>query len=310
MSDRKAPSIGDRAQYAVLRALTALLVRLPWRMAVDFAGWIGTLFYWPLGVRRTVAEKQIAAAFPEFSSREVQRVAKESYRHLGRVAAESALFSRLDGAGILEHMAGTDGFELFARQRAAGRGAIVLTGHLGNWELGGAATAASGHPIDVVVRLMGNPLFDAYLTRTRSRLGMTVVRDRDAVRHTARALRDGHMIAFLIDQSGLHIASSFVNFFGRPAKTPRGPAVLALRLDVPVFFGVSLRQPDGRYRLHIRELVTERTGDTDRDVETILNEYSRSLESFVRQAPEQYFWQHRRWKRQPPDTPPELRDPV
>ncbi|MEO6208498.1 MAG: lysophospholipid acyltransferase family protein [Gemmatimonadaceae bacterium] len=310
VSDRKAPSIGDRALYVVLRALTALLGHLPWRMAVDFAGWIGTLFYWPLGVRRTVAEKQIAAAFPEFSSREVQHVAKESFRHLGRVAAESALFSRLDGAGILEHMAGTDGLELFARQRAAGRGAIVLTGHLGNWELGGAATAASGHPIDVVVRLMGNPLFDAYLTRTRSRLGMTVVRDRDAVRHTARALRDGHVIAFLIDQSGLHIASSFVNFFGRPAKTPRGPAVLALRLDVPVFFGVSLRQPDGRYHLHIRELVTERTGHTDRDVETILNAYSRSLESFVRQAPEQYFWQHRRWKRQPPDTPPELRDPV
>lgn len=310
MSDRKAPSIGDRVQYAVLRALTALLALLPLRVAVDFAGWIGTLFYWPLGVRRTVAEKQIAAAFPEFSSREVQRVAKGSFRHLGRVAAESALFSRLDGAGILEHMEGTDGIELFERQRAAGRGAIVLTGHLGNWELGGAATAASGHPIDVVVRLMGNPLFDGYLTRTRSRLGMTVVRDRDAVRHTARALRDGHVIAFLIDQSGLHIASSFVNFFGRPAKTPRGPAVLALRLDVPVFFGVSLRQPDGRYHLHIRELVTERTGDTDRDVEAILNEYSRTLESFVRQAPEQYFWQHRRWKRQPPDTPPELRDPV
>lgn len=310
MSDRKLPSIGDRAQYAVLRGLTAVLGLLPWRVAVEFAGWIGTLFYWPLGVRRRVAEKQIAAAFPEYSSREVGRVARESFRHLGRVAAESALFSRLDGAGILEHMEGTDGLELFERQREAGRGAIVLTGHLGNWELGGAATAASGQPIDVVVRLMGNPLFDGYLTRTRSRLGMIVVRDRDAVRHTARALKDGHVIAFLIDQSGLHIASSFVNFFGRPAKTPRGPAVLAIRLDVPVFFGVSLRQPDGRYHLHIRELVTERTGDTDRDVEAILNEYSRTLESFVRQAPEQYFWQHRRWKRQPADTPPELRDPV
>lgn len=310
MSARRGPSLGDRAQYAVLRALTSMLALLPWRTATNLAGWVGTLFYWPLGVRRTVAEKQIAAAFPEFSSREVQRVARESFRHLGRVAAETALFSRLDGAGILTHMEGTDGLELFERQRQAGRGAIVLTGHLGNWEIGGAATAASGHPIDVVVRLMGNPLFDGYLTRTRSRLGMTVVRDRDAVRHTARALREGHVIAFLIDQSGLHIASSFVNFFGRPAKTPRGPAVLALRLDVPVFFGVSLRKPDGRYHLHIEELVTERTGDTERDVESILSQYSRVLEGFVRQAPEQYFWQHRRWKRQPADTPRELRDPV
>jgi KDO2-lipid IV(A) lauroyltransferase len=257
-----------------------------------------------------VAEKQIAAAFPEFSSREVKRVARESYRHLGRVAAETALFSRLDGPGILAHMQGIAGLELFVQQRAEGRGAIVLTGHVGNWEIGGAAVAASGVPIDVVVRLMGNPLFDEYLTATRTRLGMTVVRDRDAVRHTARALRDGHVIAFLIDQSGLHLASTFVPFFGRPAKTPRGPAVLALRLAVPIFFGVSIRQADGRYQMDIREILTERTGNTDSDVDAILNEYSRLLEHYVREAPEQYFWQHRRWKRQPAGTPPELRDPV
>jgi Kdo2-lipid IVA lauroyltransferase/acyltransferase len=240
----------------------------------------------------------------------VKHVARESYRHLGRVAAETALLSRLDGPGILAHMDGISGLELFIQQRAEGRGAIVLTGHVGNWEIGGAAVAASGVPIDVVVRLMGNPLFDEYLTAARSRLGMTVVRDRDAVRHTARALRDGHVMAFLIDQSGLHIASTFVPFFGRPAKTPRGPAVLALRLAVPIFFGVSIRQPDGRYHMDIREITTERTGDTDRDVDAILNEYSRLLEHYVREAPEQYFWQHRRWKRQPADTPPELLDPV
>lgn len=310
MSERRGPTVAHRAQYALLRAFAAVLGLLSWRAATNLAGSIGTLFYSPLGIRRRVAEKQIAAAFPEFSSREVQRVARESYRHLGRVAAETALFSRLDAPGILTHVEGIDGLELFSQQRDAGRGAIVLTGHVGNWEIGGAAVAASGIPIDVVVRLMGNPLFDDYLTGTRIRLGMTVVRDRDAVRHTPRALRDGHVVAFLIDQSGLHIASSFVPFFGRPAKTPRGPAVLALRLAVPVFFGVSLRLPDGRYHVHIREIVTERTGDTDRDVDAILNEYSRLLEHFVREAPEQYFWQHRRWKRQPANTPPELRDPV
>ena len=309
MSEPRASTVSHRAQYALLRVFAWLLGQLSWLAATRLAGSLGTLFY-SLGIRRRVAEKQIAAAFPEYSTREVQRVARESYRHLGRVAAETALFSRLDGAGILTHMAGIDGLELFERQRDAGRGAIVLTGHVGNWEIGGAAVAASGIPIDVVVRLMGNPMFDGYLTRTRHRLGMTVVRDRDAVRHTARALRDGHVMAFLLDQSGLHIASSFIPFFGRPAKTPRGPAVLALRLAVPVFFGVSIRQPDGRYQMDICEIVTARTGDTDRDVDAILTEYSRLLEHYVRQAPEQYFWQHRRWKRQPPDTPPELRDPV
>ena len=310
MSERRGPTVAHRAQYALLRAFAWLLGLMSWRAATNLAGSIGTLFYWPLGIRRRVAEKQVAAAFPELSSHEVERLARESYRHLGRVAAETMLFSRLDGPGILSHMSGIDGLEHFVRQRAEGRGAIVLTGHVGNWEIGGAVVAASGIPIDVVVRLMGNPLFDDFLTITRNNLGMTVVRDRDAVRHTARALREGHVMAFLIDQSGLHIASSFVNFFGRPAKTPRGPAVLALRLHVPVFFGVSIRRPDGRYHMTISEIVTARTGDTDRDVDAILNEYSGLLEHFVRQSPEQYFWQHRRWKRQPGSTPPELRDPV
>lgn len=310
MSERRAPTFAHRVQYAALRAFAALLGVLSWRSATGLAGKVGTLFYSPLGIRRRVAERQIAAAFPEFSSREVERVARESFRHLGRVAAETALLSRLSASDVRSHIEGIDGLEHLTRQREAGSGAILLTGHLGNWELGGAAVAANGLPIDVVVRLMGNPLFDGYLSRTRLKLGMTVVRDRDAVRHTVRALRDGHVVAFLIDQSGLHIASSFVNFFGRPAKTPRGPAVLALRLGVPVFFGVSIRLPDDRYHIHIREIVTERTGDTDRDVDAILNEYSRALEEFVREAPAQYFWQHRRWKRQPEGTPPELRDPV
>jgi Kdo2-lipid IVA lauroyltransferase/acyltransferase len=310
VSARRGPTLLERAQYAVLRAFAAVLGLLSWRAATNLAGSIGTLFYAPLGVRRRVAEKQIAAAFPEFSSREVKRVARDSYRHLGRVAAETALLSRLDTAGVLEHFAGSDGLELLQRQIADGRGAIVLTGHLGNWELAGAMVAAHAMPIDVVVRLMGNPLFDEYLTRTRTRLGMTVVRDRDAVRQTPRSLRAGRVIAFLSDQSALHIASYFINFFGRPAKTPRGPAVFALRLDAPAFFGACIRQPDGRYRIHVREIVTERTGDTERDVDAILNEYSRLLEQYVRAAPEQYFWQHRRWKRQPAGTPAELLDPV
>ncbi len=310
MSTSRGPTLRDRAQYAVLRAFAAVLGLLSWRAATNLAGHIGTLFYAPLGIRRRVAEKQIAAAFPELPSREVKRVARESYRHLGRVAAETALLSRLDTKGVLEHFAGADGLELIEKQVAEKHGAIVLTGHLGNWELAGAMVAAHGMPIDVVVRLMGNPLFDAFLTRTRARLGMTVVRDRDSVRQTPRALRAGRVIAFLADQSGLHIASSFIDFFGRPAKTPRGPAVFALRLNAPLYFGACIRQPDGRYRIHVREIIVERTGDTDNDVDAILNEYSRLLEQHVREAPEQYFWQHRRWKRQPADTPPELLDPV
>ena len=148
------------------------------------------------------------------------------------------------------------------------------------------------------------------MANTRSRLRMAVVRDRDAVRRTPRTLRAGGAVAFLTDQAGLNLASTFVPFFGRPAKTPRGPAVFALRLDAPVVFGTALRLPTGRYRLSFEEIAVPESGDVDRDVDELVARYTRTLEKWVRRAPEQYFWQHRRWKRQPEGTPEELRDPV
>jgi KDO2-lipid IV(A) lauroyltransferase len=180
-----------------------------------------------------------------------------------------------------------------------------VTGHLGNWELAGAYLAARGVPVDVVVRQMNNPLFDEYLRKTRERLGMTVVYDMDAVRPAARALAAGRAVAFLADQGVRKLASTYVPFFGRPAKTPRGPAVFALRGNIPVVFGAALREPDGRFRAIVERVPIEDTGDREADVDRAVARYTQTLERWVRRVPEQYFWQHRRWRRQPPDTPPE-----
>jgi KDO2-lipid IV(A) lauroyltransferase len=157
---------------------------------------------------------------------------------------------------------------------------------------------------------MKNPLFDRYLTETRSQIGMVVVHDADAVRRTPRSLRENRAVAFLSDQGVLGLASTFVPFFGRPAKTPRGPAVFALRLQVPVVFGAAVRQPSGKYRLVFEPIEVHDTGDRDADVDAIVARYTAALERWVRRYPEQYFWHHRRWRRQPPDTPPELREPT
>jgi KDO2-lipid IV(A) lauroyltransferase len=240
----------------------------------------------------------------------VRRIARGAFEHLGRVTVETALLSRIDRDQVLALFEEVQGWDLVQALLARGRGLIMVTGHLGNWELGGAWLAARGVRLDVVVRRMGNPLFDGYLARTRGRLGMTVVRDRDAVRRTPRTLKEGGAVALLTDQAGLNLASTFVPFFGRPAKTPRGPAVFALRLGVPMVFGVAIRQPTGRYRMTFEEIPVESSGERERDVDRVVARYTEALERWVRVAPEQYFWHHRRWKRQPEDTPPELRDPA
>ena len=157
-----------------------------------------------------------------------------------------------------------------ARTRAR-QGLILVTGHLGNWELGGAYVAARGVPLEAVARRMENPLFDRYLTKTRERIGMTVIHDADAVRRVPRALREGHAVAFLVDQGAVGLASTWVPFFGRFAKTPRGPAVFALRLGAPVMFGVRAAAAERAVsRSTSRRSQSCRPGTLDADVDRIV----------------------------------------
>ena len=139
---------------------------------------------------------------------------------------------------------------------------------------------------------------------------MKLIYDGDAVRRVPRALRNNAVVAFLMDQGTVGLASTWVPFFGRLAKTPRGPAVFALRLQSPVLFLAPLRKPDGRFTLGIEEIPIAESGDRNADVDRIVADYTATLERWVRQVPEQYFWHHRRWKHQQPNTPPEVGDPL
>jgi KDO2-lipid IV(A) lauroyltransferase len=304
------PRLVHRVQYAAGRAVLALLGAIPFNAARRVGRGLGRLGHTPFGVRRNVVERQVAAAFPERDAAAVDVLAREAFSHFGEVIIETALLPRLGRLGILDLFEGAEGFEGILEAQAAGKGIILITGHFGNWELAGAYVAARGVPIEVIVRRMNNPLFDSYITRTREGAGMIVVHDHDAVRRTPRAFKAGHAVAFVADQGVLGLASTFVPFFGRPAKTPRGPAVFAMRFRLPTFFVAAVQEPSGKYRCVVTPVEIPDTGDREADVDTVVARYTAILESWVRRYPGQYFWHHRRWKRQPPDTPPELRDPV
>ena len=302
-------TLSHYAQYYGIRGAAAALRRLSFERAGAIGERIGMLGYRPLGVRRAVVERQVAAAFPGLSQQEVARIARASYANLGRTTIETALlptYSREEILSLVEH---TEGWEHVEQAFAQGRGVMFVSGHLGNWELGGSYVAARGVPLEVVARRMENPLFDRYLNETRQSIGMTVIHDADAVRRVPRAMREQHGVAFLVDQGAVGLASTWVPFFGRYAKTPRGPAVFALRLKTPLVFACALRQPGGRFVMYFEPIPVETTGTLDADVDRIVASYTSTLERWVRRAPEQYFWHHRRWKHQRPGTPPELGDP-
>ena len=305
----KSPTLSHRLEYAGTRAVVGVLRLLGWRGASWVGGRIARLVYKPLGIRRGVVERQIAAAFPGQSPEAVVSLAGRSYESLGRTSIETATMPGTSAKEILERVERVEGWEFVERGLAQGTGVILVTGHLGNWELGGAYFAARGVPIDVVARGMANPIFEAYVNRTRRKIGMEVIHDKDAVRRTPRSLRDNRCVAFVSDHDALGLASTFVPFFGRPAKTPRGPAVFALRFAVPVLFVAIVRERSGKYAVLIEPVPVHPTGDREADIDAIVLAYTQMLERYVRQYPDQYFWQHRRWRRQPPDTPTHLREP-
>jgi KDO2-lipid IV(A) lauroyltransferase len=299
-----------RVQYAALRAVIGGIGSLGFRRASKLGARLGRLGYWPFGIRRRVVERQIEAAFPEWDRARVERTARAAYESLGRTTIETAILPRYGKDTILELFGACPTWHVVEEAMAEQKGVILVAGHLGNWELSGAYCAARGIDIEAVVRQQENPLFDGYLSRTRQRIGFKPIYDGDAVRRVPRALRNKAMVAFVMDQGAAGLASTWVKFFGRFAKTPRGAATFALRLGSPVIFLVALREPDGSFVAHFERVPVHETGDKSADVDRIVADCTSVLERWVRKAPEQYFWHHRRWKHQRPNTPPELGNPL
>ena len=292
--------LGHALEYGLFRVVTALVSALPEGPALRlgaFLGWVGGS---ALRIRRADVDRHLALAFPDRDAAWRRRVARASYAHLGREAVSTF---RVTSRGPAEVMARTTmvGLEAFQGALAKGHGVILVTGHLGNWELGGAAFSARGLPVDAVAKGMANPLFGADLDASRRRVGVRLVDLSGAPREALRSLRRGHVLGLIADQNARE-QGVFVPFFGRLAATFRGPAVFALRAGAPIFLGVSLREPGlpARYRVTVERIGVEPTGDLEADVRVLTAAHAAALERAVRQAPEQYFWQHRRWKTRPP----------
>lgn len=307
---QRPPTLSHRVEYWSMLGITKGLEKLDWTTACRIGERIGELGFRPLGIRRHVVEKQIGAAFPDLSHDEVLDLARRSYRHLGRNAVEATIISGPRAPSVLDLVETVEGWEHIEAACATGRGAIGVAAHHGNWELLGGFLAARGVAPQVIVRGMDNRLFEDFVNENRERLGLTIVHDTKGVRAMTDGLRSGRFIAVLADQGVLGLASSFVPFFGRPAKTPRGFAVFALRFDADVVFMDLLRLPNGKFRAVFEPIRIERTGNKEKDIDAMVERYSAVLEKWVRKYPDQYFWQHRRWRRQPEGTPVELRDPT
>ncbi len=291
-------TLRHRLEYAGFRVIRALLGILPeWA-----ARWLGSFLGWLAGtvlrVRRDVVLANLRLAFPDRSASWYRKTASASYRHLGRESIATFLLDRETPASIRERTEIVAGFEAVQAAHEAGKGLILLTGHFGNWEIGGAAMAARGIPLDGVATTQKNPAFNRDLVESRERLGIRIVPRNEAPRRLLQGLAAGRAAGLVADQN-VHSGGVLVPFFGTPASTAKGAAVFSLRTGAPIFVGAAVALPGSRYRYRIRiqQVQIETTGDLERDTLELTAAHTRVLEEAVREAPEQYFWVHKRWKK-------------
>jgi KDO2-lipid IV(A) lauroyltransferase len=192
---------------------------------------------------------------------------------------------------------------------AEGKGAMMISGHIGNWELLGQAIAAAGYPIATVAKPAYDPRLTQWLEEWRTAHGLQVVwRDEgNAGKTILRILRQNGLMAFLIDQN-IKSAGEFVPFFGRPAFTPTTPAAIALRTGAPVIFCWHHRR-QGLHKLSFQRICFAPSGNAKNDVSALTALLNSHLESAIRAAPEQWVWVHARWRRARPGGPASGRVP-
>ena len=289
----------DLAVYTAMRAALAAVRVLPRPVALAAGAAIGRAAGAVLRLRRRVTDDNLALAFPELSPAVRARIARGVYAHFGRMAVDSLRVSAMGPRAVVPFVTGGDFVRLLDDRLPRGRGVIVLTGHVGNWELGGAYVAARGYPLAAVVKPPANRYVARHAERVRERLGIETIPMPEARAGVLEALKANKVVALVADQGALR-STVWSPFFGRPTKTPPGPGLFAVRSGAPVLFGTMVALPGGGYELFAEVLVEEASGDADAAVQRIADAFRARLEALVRRVPDQYLWTHRLWKHQPP----------
>jgi KDO2-lipid IV(A) lauroyltransferase len=203
---------------------------------------------------------------------------------------------------VLTRRISVDGLEHLEAATAASRpgGVLVLTAHFGNWELAGLVGPLYGVPMATVMRPLDSPLLDRLARRLRGSTGVEMIDKREAFRAVTDALRRRQLVAILLDQNASRREGVFVPFFGRPASTSRGLALLSLRTGTPILPVFMHREPDGRHHLVIEPAIPSPSrGALGVSIEELTAACASRIEATVRRWPEQWLWLHRRWRTRP-----------
>ena len=284
--------------YILIRSMIGLSNMMPRRVWLSICGTLGSLAYYFANKTRDLTKKHLRLAFPEKSEEQIKALAKGTFRMLGKNGGDILRTSRIETLEQLEKILITHGYENFEKANAKGKGVIFLTCHLGAFDLQVTNMALRGLNPNII----GTPLKDKKLNdllwEYRNAHGAIAIERGKETFRMIKVLKSGGSVALLIDQD-TKVKTVFVNFFGRPAATPVGATVLALKTGAAIVPTYVHLGDDGMQHMHILpEIPMEKTGDEDKDVITNTQTLTKFIEDTIRKYPEQWVWMHERWKTQ------------
>lgn len=303
---RTAPAAALRvryfAEYAALRLYSVVVGMFPIDVNLATGRMLGRLWWRLRKKHRALAMEHLRMAFgDEYNDGQLQRIARRSFEHF----AQLYLVEMIQTPRLINEWSWSRHVELgdlgpALRELLSDRGAIMLTGHFGNFELMGYTIAKLGIPLTAVMRPVDNPMVNDFLVGTRSASGLSLLLKKGVTEAATKVLEERGTLCFIADQNAGH-KGMFVDFFGQKASTYKSIALLAMHHRVPIIVGSAARVRRGfRYRIDVDRIIQPEEWDAQDDpVFWITQQYTKAIETAVRRHPEQYLWMHRRWKTRP-----------
>ena len=255
------------------------------------------IFFYLIPIRKKIVISNLTKAFPEKSKSEIKQIAFNNFLSVGITFMEIMAFRKMTGEEILS-LSEINNFDIVEKAVDSEKGSILLTAHVGNWELGALTMGLSlNKQINVLVKKQRNRLVTNWMNEVREKFTNKEVPLGASVRELYKTLINGGIVGIVGDQRGKKEDGVTINFFNRPTVTFQGFAALGIKNKVPIVVVLNRRLPSGKYIFDVEEIKYDNLPEKLSDQLLELNQrYMTILENHIRKAPEQWLWMHNIWK--------------
>jgi KDO2-lipid IV(A) lauroyltransferase len=293
------PRAHEKKEVFGFRILKVLFFLLPRPICLSLGRAFGNLVYHIARKHRQIALSNLNTAFgSRISGAKKKRIAKSAFKHFGGVFADIVKIQHVK-LEKLKRFLSIEGTEHLEKALAQGKGVLIFSAHLGNWEIATALVSQSGK-VNVVARPLDNRLLEKEIMQIRKKLGANVIAKQQAARPILRALMANEIVAILIDQNTVRNQAVFVDFFGKPAATTPSLAAFFLKTGAPILPVFCHPIRGGKYHVIIHQpLDIDVTGEEDQDILKITQLCTKIIQNQVQENPKVWLWFHNRWKTRP-----------